>query len=139
MAGIIGGFAYLAHKNRELNIERNKRMSTVVRFDNGISESRFRELAFYSAKQIKKKRLSISFNGPIVYGTVQSQTGLSSWDFVVDFNDYGKITGNYWLSSENDDSNIPSTFANYLSSYIIDELNSQNKDDIIADWFMKNE
>ena len=55
LAGIIGGFAYLAHKNRELNIERNKRMSTVVRFDNGISESRFRELAFYSAKQIKKR------------------------------------------------------------------------------------
>ena len=54
----------------------------------------------------------------MVYGTVRTQSGLSEWDFKVDFNDYGHITGKYWLSSDNDDSNIPGHVADNMSTMI---------------------
>jgi len=43
---------------------------------------------------------------------------LSEWNFKVDFNDYGHLTGQYWLTSDNDDSNIPSHVADNISSMI---------------------
>ena len=35
-----------------------------------------------------------------IYGIVESQSGLSDWKFKIDFNDYGHITGRYWIVSE---------------------------------------
>ncbi len=57
-------------------------------------------------------------DGPVVYGVVQSQSGISEWNFKLDFNDYGHITGTYWLSSDNDDSNIPERFGDLIRSAI---------------------
>ena len=43
----------------------------------------------------------------IVSGSFRSQSGLTSCDFEIDFNDYWHITGKYWISSENPESSIP--------------------------------
>lgn len=41
----------------------------------------------------------------------------------MDFNDYGHITGAWWmLERENDDSNIPNRFADLMSEAICDRL-----------------
>lgn len=53
-----------------------------------------------------------------IYGIVESQSGLSDWKFKIDFNDYGHITGRYWIVSENEDSNIPYYIANNIKSVI---------------------
>lgn len=65
---------------------------------------------------------NLNIEGPIVYGTVRSQSGISDWSFTIDFNDFGRITGSYWLSSDNRDSEIPSTIAKRMKSDILDCL-----------------
>ena len=52
-----------------------------------------------------------------------SQSGISEWDFELDFNDYGKITGTYWISSDNYDSMIPETLGNLIQKAISDVYN----------------
>lgn len=60
--------------------------------------------------------------GAKVYGSVRSQSGLTEWDFTIDFNDYGKISGAYWLWSENEDSLIPEYIAKEMQKKIDDIL-----------------
>ena len=61
-----------------------------------------------SQKQEKSESvLNSNRNGLIVSGSFRSQSGLTSCDFEIDFNDYGHITGKYWISSENPESSIP--------------------------------
>ena len=62
----------------------------------------------------------VAVDGPIVYGMVQSQSGISDWYFMLDFNDYGHITGTFRCTSDNEDSNIPTR----LGSLIQDEINN---------------
>ena len=50
--------------------------------------------------------------GSIVVCTVRTQSGISDWTFRVDFNDFGELTGRYWiLDYGNYDSDIPKTVA----------------------------
>lgn len=65
-----------------------------------------------------KRLTDLSINGPVVYGTVRTNSGLSEWDFKLDFNDYGHITGRYWLIYGNEDSSIPIKVAEKISSMI---------------------
>lgn len=61
---------------------------------------------------------SLYAEGTIVYGTVRSQSGISEWCFKIDFNDYGSLTGTYWLSTDNNDSSIPKIVANRIAQQI---------------------
>ncbi len=58
-------------------------------------------------------------DGPVVYGIVESQSGLSEWSFTIDFNDYGHITGEYWITTDNDDSIIPERVAGRIREAIL--------------------
>ena len=102
-------------RKRELEVLRK---NTLCTFDDGISETEFAELAYSLAKKIRRvKRLSVS--GPIIRGEVESQSGISSWKFSVDFNDFGHLTGKYWVSSENYDSNIPNRIGQMVSEKLV--------------------
>lgn len=85
------------------------------------SPSVFKSLADEVAGQISRIK-SISIYGAVVYATVESQTGLSDWEFNIDFNNWGHIDGTYWTYSENDDSSIPKYFGKTLSSKVCDYL-----------------
>lgn len=61
---------------------------------------------------------SLYAEGAMVYGTVRSNSGISDWCFRIDFNDYGKLTGAYWLSTGNIDSNIPKLVASRIAQQI---------------------
>ena len=115
----------------ELYEEEERRKNTPCLFLDGLSGNDFKLVAVRAAKQIK--RLTVSIDGPIIYGTVQSQSGISKWYFKVDFNDYGHITGRYWLSSENCDSSIPKHYADNVVSFIqngnSDDYNYDNRGD----------
>ena len=57
--------------------------------------------------------------GTMVYGTVRSQSAMSFWTFKLDFNDYGRLTGKYWLFTDNPDSGIPQIVAARISHQIV--------------------
>lgn len=105
-------------RKRKVNSER-KAMPCF--FCDGMSQEDFEALAQTAAKRIKRIR-TISVRGAKVYATVESQTGLSDWDFNVDFNNWGHITGTYWTYTENDDSSIPKHYGSILSSLVHDFL-----------------
>ena len=71
---------------------------------------------------IRGKRIEVSAKDAVVRGLVQSNTGPSTWMFSIDYNDYGHITGRYWLRSENNDSPVPQVIANKIRDAIELEL-----------------
>lgn len=103
--------------------EEKRRKSIPCRFDSLISQSRFTKIA-NSAKNGIPRLTNITVNRSIVTGTVKSNSGLSKWNFTIDFNDYGSVTGKYWITSENEDSNIPLCVAEKIKDEIKSILNS---------------
>ena len=54
--------------------------------------------------------------------TVISQSRISKWEFELD---YGKITGQYWLSTENYDSEIPEKLGDSIQEAINNVYNNE--------------
>lgn len=66
--------------------------------------------------------MEVKLEGPIISGTVSTVSEIDSWDFKVDFNDFGDITGKYWwVCHGNYDSSIPEAFVQKMSKLIIEE------------------
>lgn len=82
----------------------------------------FNEIVQESARRTPRvERTAIT--GMTVDLQIRSNTGLTTWNAEVDFNDYGHLTGTYWLNSENKDSVIPKFFADLVESEIIRHTN----------------
>ena len=94
-----------------------KRKNTPCNFGDGISEEQFEIIARRACKHIKRLT-DFKINSPVIYGRVRANSGISEWSFQVDFNDYGHITGEYWLFSDNDDSSIPKKIAEDIKNMI---------------------
>lgn len=94
-----------------------KRKNTICHFKDGLTYEDFSSIAHKVAKRIRRIK-TINVQGPVIYCTVESQTGYSDWDFKVDFNDWGHITGTYWKWVENYDSNIPEHFGQMVSGEV---------------------
>ena len=112
--GIIGGFAIKAIHGLK---EDKRRQSIDCTFDDGISYDDFEKIAVKAGKKINRVS-RIYVDEAVVYGRVESQSGISEWSFKLDFNDYGHLTGRYWISSDNDDSSIPKKVGNIISATI---------------------
>ena len=65
-----------------------------------------------------KRITNVIVNLASVTCSVESQSKLSTWDFTVDFNDYGHISSEYWIVSSNSDSLIPKYYSQDLSNEI---------------------
>lgn len=118
----------LAREEAELKnvIETEKRrQNTPFYYPECISEEKFRIIAETSIKTMKRKFASFNVADGRIYGTIISQSGISEWDFCIDFNDFGKLTGEYWLHAENDDSIIPRRIAETVK-YAIREILLEN-------------
>ena len=60
-----------------------------------------------------------------MFGTVKTNSGINDWNFKLDFNDYGKISGQYWISFDNNkESDIPRVYGDRLKDEIIKGLNN---------------
>lgn len=89
-----------------------------MRYNHGeITDKAFYDIVDHVRKDIKRVTF-LDANIPIVYGGVRSNSGISDWYFQIDFNDNGKITGNYEVKTDNDDSPIPYQIANRISKAI---------------------
>lgn len=121
MGGIIVSLIHSGRKSEEREAERReedkRRRNTPCNFVDGFSKDDFEKIVYKSGKHITRL-IKTRVDGAIVYGTVRAQSGISEWEFRVDFNDYGHITGKYWLYSDNDDSNIPKHFADNIKQII---------------------
>lgn len=118
-AAFVGGItAYVANEDKKAREEREKRRSMIYEFNDGFTEEEFEEVVRKSAKSIKRIE-TIEVEWPDVFGRVRSNSGITSWTFHLDFNDYGKCTGKCWIDSDNNDSQIPET----LKNRIVEALN----------------
>ena len=113
--GIIRVIKSEIRKSSEEIKRRENRLHMKCDFDDGVTYEQFQELAEKAVDDIKGRRIEISIHGPIIEGLVWSNTNLSTWRFNVDFNDYGHITGNYWVWSENNQSAIPRVIGKTVS------------------------
>ena len=113
IAGILG-IAFFLGIAEEKQEKSRKRRETPVTYD-VISEEQFEQVVRQEARRFKRIE-DVDVRGVCIYCTVRSETGYSTWDFRVDFNDYGKITGSWWSHSENDDSTMPRRLANCIQS-----------------------
>ena len=106
-------------EEKRIRIENEtKRKNTPCHFEDGISKKQFKIIVKEVCKNIERLTV-LKVDGTIIYGTVQSCSGITEWNFSIDFNDYGHITGQYWINSDNDDSVIPETIAQKVSSNIV--------------------
>lgn len=111
-------------KSRENEWERTnsvnaKRREMPCFFNDGLSLSDFEEIAERAGRKIKRIK-SVTVRGAVIYCTVESQTGYTDWDFSVDFNDWGHVTGTYWTQTDNDDSSIPHHYGHMVSGWVHD-------------------
>lgn len=83
-----------------------KRKSCVYHFDKGLSEEEFKNIVLSCTKKIKRIE-KVEIDMLSITCTVSSQSGISQWYFILDFNDFGYLTGKCYSKFENYDSNIP--------------------------------
>lgn len=119
-----GPYQIIVVKRKAPRAEYNAKVSNLhYHFDGPISKEVFEKIAFECAKGIN--RLKIRIDGTKITGIVTTVSGTNDWIFSCDFDYYGKMTGNYrsfW--SENEKSNIPSTYVRRMRFAIMDELAS---------------
>lgn len=115
-----------------------KRRNMPCFFDDGLSLEAFKKMAKRARRKIKRIKF-ISVNDGIIYCNVESQTGYSYWNFSVDFNDWGHITGTYWIKTDNDDSSIPNHYGQMISGWIHDFYRKKEIDLLdLSDYVDKN-
>ena len=103
-------------RSRAVNI---KRRNMPCFFNDGLSYSTFEEIAKRAGRKIKRVK-DVTVRGGVIYCNVESQTGYSDWDFNVDFNDWGHVTGTYWTQTDNSDSSIPHHYGHMVAGWIHD-------------------
>ena len=127
----LGATIKAANKSKQRRLqeqaEEERRRNTPCYFVDGISEKAFRRITKQTSKRFKRLKVT-EIDGAVIYITYYSQSGLSDYDAVIDFNDYGHITGRYWLSNENDDSNLPSKFAECIGEQFLEVIESGEDD-----------
>lgn len=82
-----------------------------------ISEKRFEAIARIEARKCNRIE-SFAVDGYTVTGAIRSNSGISTWQFSISYDQGGEVTGAYHLWSENDDSSIPQDLAIGMSNAI---------------------
>ena len=101
----------------EAEIEQQRRNSSFT-YNEYINEEVFERIVSDVVKSIKRIEY-YSVYGPIVECSVRTQSGISNWEFKIDYNDFGKLTGRYWiLEYGNYDSDIPKSVAERISKMV---------------------
>ncbi len=123
-AGVIGGLLHKSRKDDAIKEEERRqaealeeeRISTPCDFDEGITEEEFSAMVQRAGRGLSQL-FELYNDGPKVHGGFTSQSGKSDYYFTIDFNDFGQLTGKYWLTDYSD-SVIPSTIARRISHSI---------------------
>lgn len=101
--------------------------------DMGVSPLEFEIIVRKQAHSIERI-IHVEVEGYCVYCVAETTRGTSEWEFSVDFDDNGHVTGNYDIRSENYESNIPEHFAKKIQRALmnkdIDNAFKKGADDV---------
>jgi len=111
VAGTVARFLYKDFQ------ETRRRRATPLSFTDGITQSQFVDIAETLGRRTARVH-RVTVEGMTVRLHVTSNSGLSTWSAELDFNDYGHLTGAYWMSTENTQSIIPKHFADALQEQV---------------------
>lgn len=105
--------------------EDKRRRETPVEWDPRFPQEAFQSLVTKTAQRLPRVYAGYPFGlGATIH--VKSNSGLTSWKAEIDFNDYGRFTGRYWITSENDQSPIPQAFAEAIATEARSRLDEQS-------------
>ena len=101
------------------------------------SKEQFEAIASRECMRFESVLLEAEVDGPVIQGIVCSQSRTSEAKFKIDFNNFGHITGKYWMWSDNDNTEIPEmiaesiseAFRNYQSSPHYERLETDEGDE----------
>lgn len=110
------GSAWRSARKEARETERRRRSKAT--FGGGVTYDDFVALVGAAAKRTPRLE-DVRIDGLDVTLQVRSNSGLSRWSATIDFNDYGRLTGKYWLTSENHDSVVPRHFAEEMQRQIV--------------------
>lgn len=101
--------------------------------DMGVSPLEFEIIVRKQAHSIERI-IHVEVEGYCVYCVAETTRGTSEWEFSIDFDDNGHVTGNYDIRSENYESNIPEHFAKKIQRALmnkdIDNAFKKSVDDV---------
>lgn len=101
--------------------EERRRRAVPPRFIPWLTEQDFSVMVGYVAS-LNKRVIRREITGLVVTITVRSNTRLTTWTADLDFNDYGNPSGRYWIRTENDQSPVPTWFADMLAAQMTGRL-----------------
>lgn len=118
LAGFLARTLYVdgQETKRQAEEEQRRKDSPLV-FDTRLSYQDFQNLVGEIAKTTPRV-IGVRISGLVVFLEVRSNSGLTTWSARIDFNDYGHLTGRYWLTTDNDQSPIPEFVANAVKAEI---------------------
>lgn len=99
-------------------LETRRRKNSPLHFDQVLSQSAFTQMVREIAAKDVPRVVDVVVSGMTITLRVASNSGLSTWTTEIDFNDYGHLTGKYWLQTENSQSLIPRHFATAVQAQI---------------------
>ena len=120
IAALLGAGVRVMYKDAQ---ETKRRQNSPLQFDSRLTEHQFADLVERIARKLPRFE-GVDIAGMVVTLNVRSNSGLTSWTAKVDYNDYGRLTGRYWLTSENEQSPIPKFFADSVSDEILARIGS---------------
>ena len=95
--------------------ETSRRRNSPPCFSESYSQVEFSQLVNDVAKSTPRvTNVVVTGMTAVIY--VKSNSGLSTWKAEIDFNDYGTLTGKYWIDTDNSNSIIPEHFAQGVSA-----------------------
>lgn len=89
------------------------RENTVFNFPKGMDESDFKAIVRNACKNIPAI-VYVGTYDSIVACIVSNGNSLQKWNFKLDFNDYGQLTGKVWITTEIGNSNLPQVLADRI-------------------------
>lgn len=113
LAALIGDALQEDPETKRRREEEQRRRESPLRFDEGVTQAEFVDLASRIAKRTPRLD-GIDVAGMTVTLYARSLSGLSTWTAEVDFSDFGHLTGAYWWETENSQSRIPEHFADAM-------------------------
>ena len=112
-------------ENHQKDFLDKKRQETPCFYMDGISYQEFENIALYVCRQYQRI-VQCQIHWGSVLCTVSSASGNSRWKFVVDYNDWGHITGVSRVYSDNSKSPLPASFESQMTECIRQVLQRQN-------------
>ena len=89
----------------------------VCTFDSVLTREQFCRLVKRTAKSFRRIK-EYTIDGAEIRGTALTNSGLNEWEFSIDFNDYGRVTGKYSISTDNYESTLVDRFAERIQEEV---------------------